>query len=150
MGKRSPVLGVDVSQELSTDEFGVGTTAKHEGTEYIWVKAAAAIPAKNGATLSGLGTFIVTATASAVPIDVVNARTSAVTSGYYFWAALHGYVANAIVATSVAEGDVLALVADANGDFVKVHATGAAAGDVAPRAKALETDTDGVADIFLY
>lgn len=143
MPNRSPVLGVDPTKTYAADEFGIGTRAHLDSAVYIFSLAGGALVAKDPAKLVGLGTFVVTASGNAGVIDGV--APVAVASGQYFWLQVQGYVADVIMATTVADADPLSYVADASGDF-----TTATIGTHHVRAKALEADTAGIGDIYLF
>jgi hypothetical protein len=157
MSRGNPLLGVDVERVDSTKEFELGSIAWHRGATFIYAKAGGTIAAKTPVKLTGVqtsatdltGTFTAAASGNGGVVDAVSGAT-ALTSGQYAWFYFQGYVTNVNVAGSTAANALLARIADANGDLVTLHATGAAAGDVTARAKCLENESGGLSDVFLY
>ena len=152
-GARGPVAGVDVTATSTTDQFGVGTTADYGGATYVYCRGTGTIAAATNVAISGLGTYVVTASGAAGHVFGI-ART-ALTGSLYGWVAVRGYVPNASVGASVAAGDLLGLITDGSGDMITVAAvaesgsTAHAIGAQNVRAIALEADTDTVGDVFL-
>ena len=150
---RGPVAGVDLTATSTTDSFGVGSTVHREGADYVWCKGTGTIAAKTNVAISGLGTFVVTASGAAG--HVFGIAETALTGSLYGWVTIRGYVANASVGASVAAADLLSLITDGSGDMVTVAAvaesgsTAHAIGAQTVRAIALEDDTATVGDVFL-
>lgn len=148
MASGTPLLGVDVSDVSTTPKFPVGTRRVLGGNTYVYAKAGGTIGAKVPVKIDDTS-YTVLASGNGGSIEFVSQDT-ALASGDYAWFYENGPVSDVNVASGTADNALLARVADANGDFVTVHATGAAAGDTAVRAKALSGEASDVANIYLY
>lgn len=152
--ERSPVLGVSFTRTDTAAAFPLGTIKDSGGAVYQYVEFDGTIAADVCAKVRGAGTYLTTASGNAGEIDGINI--SAKVDGEFGWIKIRGYHANANVATGTAANAQLARGADANGDFVTATAVnegGAANVTVlqnSARAKCLEAESGGLADVYLY
>jgi len=140
----SSFLGVDPTVVDTTQKWTLGQrwTDELTGKTYMYVKAGGAIVPANNCKLT-VG-FVATALAGVGNIFGISGVTAAVNN--FFWLQIGGEFANANLATGVLAADLIAWLADANGDFIKV----AAAAADGPRGQALENEAAGVGDVILF
>ena len=142
-------IGVDVTRVDATLQHTLGQKWVNEdtGNVYRYCQAGGAIPADTPCSVAAGWQSVVSGNAGI--IDGVSPA-SAVADNEYFWLQTEGVHADANVNVATTLGMLLALVADANGDFTAVDNDSVTDGLGHVRAKALEADTAGLADVLLY
>jgi len=118
-----PYIGFtgDSTRRTTTQEFPLGTRAIAEnGKEYTYVKAGAAIAAKEAVNfqLSALGFDDVRKSAAAVDKFVLGLADTAFSSGDYGWVLTRG-VGVTLLGSGVAAGDLLSTSGAAAGTLIK-------------------------------
>lgn len=142
-------LGIDPTQVVEatgTPEFELGQVGEDSlGNRYVYARSNGATPAKVGVALDINWDFI-----DGNGVIISGVSPVAFADNEYGWIQVSGKVANTNVADSLTAGMLLAILADANGDFQQISATSATTGAHSPIALLLENVAAGVADILLY
>lgn len=142
-------LGFDPTQIVAATgipEFPLGTIMEDDkGNRFIYGRANGAIAAKFPCAMDVSFDFVDGAGVLADAISVV-----ALADNEYGWFQISGVCEDVNVAAGTAAGNILAYLADGNGDLVIISATSATTGAHNARGKALTNIASNVSDVLLF